>query len=131
MMLYKEIEKKECPENFQRKDLITWLQTQPVSEDLRRQVGEIQSCYENLSLAKRPSVNKNKADESSSSQGASPKKLVDWSDWVPVMSQGPNMRDPSEKANRLKWAKALLECRDATRERLRSFESVHLRVFDA
>ena len=47
------------------------------------------------------------------------------------MSQGPDKQDPSEKASRLKWAKALLECRDATRERLRNFESVHLRVFDA
>ena len=44
MMLYKEIEKAECPYTFRRKDLLRWLGEQPLSEDLCRQVGEVQSC---------------------------------------------------------------------------------------
>ena len=100
-MLYKEIEKVECPEEFQRKDLLEWLRKQPVSEDLRRQVGEIQTLYDNLSLARREAVLKKKAAESSSSQDAASRKLVDWENWAPVMSQGPDKQDPSEHSNRL------------------------------
>jgi hypothetical protein len=81
MMLYKEIEKTECPEGFQKKDLLEWFRKQPVSEDLRRQVGEIQALYDNLSLARRETVLKNKAAESSSSPDAASRKIVDWENW--------------------------------------------------